>query len=71
MQNLDEISDTEAIVAANILGGADHITNESKIHQFKELMKGRFNKQTNIPGQRWYRVFKYLERQGYKIEEDE
>ena len=68
MKHLETITDQEALKAIDIVGGASHLSNDSKIHQFKELMEGRFNKQTNIPGIRWYRMFKYLESKGYKIE---
>lgn len=68
MKNLENITNFEAIEVAELLGSSSHLSDDSKIHQVKELLERRWNMQTNIPGIRWYRVWKYLEAQGYQID---
>lgn len=70
VRKLEEITDEHVLECSKIIGGNDHISDESKIYQFRELFctNKLYNQQTNIPGIRWYRVFKYLESKGYIIE---
>lgn len=68
LKSLDDITDEDALKVAEILGGTGSISDEAKIHQVKEVLKGRFNKVTNIPGIAWCRLFEYLKKNGYKIE---
>lgn len=65
---LEEISDQDALKVAELLGGASHLSKESQISQVKKLLKQRHNAVTNITGMSWYKAWKYLESNGYKID---
>ncbi len=67
-QNLEQISDQDALKVAELLGGASHFTKESQIAQVKELLVKRYNGVTNISGYSWYKAWKYLESQNYQID---
>lgn len=68
MKSLKDLTNTDAFEVANILGS--HLSDEGKIQEACELFTTNrlFNQQTNIPGIKWYRAFKYLENAGYTIE---
>lgn len=61
IRSVYEITDFECIELCKIIGGSDHISEKSKIAQVKELLKGIHNKQTNIPGIKWMKAYKYFE----------
>jgi hypothetical protein len=69
MKSLQDITNADLIKISELLGGATHLSAEAQISQAKELFTTNrlYNQQTNIPGIRWYRAFKYLEQQGYDI----
>lgn len=69
MKKITELTDIDALAVANIFGS--HLSDESKICECKELLTTNrlYNLQTNISGIKWYRAFKYLEAQGYQIED--
>lgn len=60
VRSVCDITNVECTELAKILGGADHISQESQIAQIKELLNGIYTKQTNLPGIKWMRVGKYL-----------
>lgn len=60
MRSICDITNVECIELAKIIGGADHISQESQIAQIKELLNGIYTKQTNLPGIKWMRAGKYL-----------
>jgi len=68
--NIENLTDEHALEAANKLGGVSHLSDESKIHQAKQLLTTNqlYVGQTNINGINWYRAFKYLEQKGYEID---
>jgi len=66
---LSSISDEHAIEVAKVFGGIDHLSDESKIAQVKELIctNQLYTKQTNITGSRWGYVFQHLIKKGYAV----
>jgi hypothetical protein len=69
LQELDQISDEDALAVAEIFGSMPNISDESKIAQVKQLLVGNamYTKQTNIPAIKWYHAFEYLKQRSYKI----
>lgn len=67
LRPLSAVTDEEAQEAAEILGGASHISKEGQIRQFKELIERIYNMQTNIPGMRWIRLTVFLLSRGFDL----
>jgi hypothetical protein len=67
LRKLTSILDEESVEAAEVLGGASHLSRDSQIHQVKELMRTIYHKQTNIPGYRWMELTRYLLSKGFDI----
>jgi len=71
MKHITKLTDEDALEVSKIFANGLHLSEESQIFQIKELLTSNklYNHQTNIPGMRWYRAFKYLESKGYSIDE--
>lgn len=69
MKKITELTDADALEVANIIGGANHLSEDSRIYQMKDLLTTNrlYNAQTNIFGISWFKAFKYLESKGYQI----
>lgn len=72
MRPIKELTDADALKVAELISGWPVMSDESKIHQVKDLIATNklYNNQTNIPGMKWYRIFKYLESAGYIIDKE-
>lgn len=68
---LSELTDEDALEVSKIWANGSHLSEKGQIHGVKELLCSNllYNRQTNIPGIRWYRTFKYLESKNYIIED--
>lgn len=69
MKKLTELSDKDALVIFEIIGGPT-ISKEAKIFQVKDLLTTNkfYTTQTNITGNGWYKIFEFLRKNGYQIE---
>lgn len=69
LSSLSDITDEHALEVAKVFGGIDHLSDESKIAQVKELIctNQLYTKQTNITGSRWLYVFQHLIKKGYAV----
>ena len=68
-RSIESLTDDELFNAAQILGGASHLSRESVIAQSKELLLSNrlYNGQTNIPGINWLRLAVYLQSIGIQL----
>lgn len=57
----NNFTDEQCLKASGIVGGASHLSHDSQIFQFRELMKEGFYRQTNIPGNNWFKLYEYLQ----------
>lgn len=60
VRSFSDLTDEECLIASGVVGGASHLSNDSQIHQFRELMKEGFYRQTNVPGNNWFKLQDYL-----------
>lgn len=69
LTKIEDISDDDAIEVFNIIGISNHLSNESKAIQCKELFATNrfYNQQTNIPAIGYLRAFQYLQSKGYAL----
>lgn len=69
MKNITELTDEDALKVFDIMGSGNPISDESKIFQIKDLLTTNkfYNQQTNLPGNTWLKIFKYLKSAGYSI----
>ena len=61
LTHIDKITDEHALELSKIIGGANHLSNESQIFQLKQLFK------TNISASRWLKAFQYLYSKSYAL----
>lgn len=66
---LSRITDEHKIELAKIIGGCDHLSDEGKISAIESLFctNSLYNKQTNIPGVRFFYAQQYLLSKGYAV----
>ncbi len=57
---VEEMTDEQCLEGANILGSANHLMEDSRIFQFRELFKDGFYRQSNISGKKWFDLYNYL-----------
>lgn len=67
LKSVAYITDEDALTVAKIFGGLPTMSYDAIIHQVKEVLKGRYNKVTNIPGMKWHEAIEYLKQNGYDI----
>jgi hypothetical protein len=67
LRPLPSMTEDECLQAAEVLGGAQHISDENRVIQFRYLMKGMHSGQTNIPGMGWIKLAIHLLSQGFDI----
>ncbi len=62
LREFADLTDAECLEGAIILANAGHLSDESKIYQFRELLSknGFWNRQTNIPGSKWALLIAFL-----------
>ena len=56
---MDLFTDEQCLKGSEIIGGASHLSPESQIHQFRQLMEDGFYRQTNISGSSWFKLYDY------------
>lgn len=66
---ITSMSNEDALVVANIFGGASHLSEEGRAHQAKELFitYDFRNKVTTISAASWLKAFQYLLSKGYDL----
>jgi capsule polysaccharide export protein KpsC/LpsZ len=69
LKPLSKITDDDALYAADLLRNGSHLSNESRIFQFKKLFESPnfWVNQTNIPLNNMLKVFDYLRSKGYAL----
>jgi hypothetical protein len=67
LRPLSDMTEEEAIEIADILGGASHLSRDSKIHAARELANRMLYTQTNIWGINWMRLTVHLLSKGFDL----
>lgn len=69
LKSLSKITDEDALKAVELLGSASHLSEESRISQFKKLFEipDFFVKQTNIPLEKMLKTFDFLRLKAYLL----
>ena len=69
LTHIDKITDEHALELSKIIGGANHLSNESQIFQLKQLFSSPnfYVNQTNISASRWLKAFQYLYSKSYAL----
>ena len=68
LKSTDEIADEDALEVATKICGWGYLTVESMIFQVREeLLKGFYNRQTNLPGRAWFEIYQFLQLKGYDV----
>lgn len=69
LKQLSSISDEDALEVATLLGNCNHISDESKIYQAKDLIATPkfYTAQTNITANQWLKVIDFLRSRGYAL----
>lgn len=69
LRPLSDMTDEEALKCGEILGGMSHLSNDSIIHQIKDLIGTNklYTMQTNISGIKWIYLTPFLLKQSFDI----
>jgi hypothetical protein len=62
VRQFSDLTDVECLSLSELTGCADHLSEQSQIHQVRELFQnnGFYNRQTNLPGRIWLKIIDYL-----------
>lgn len=63
LRHISSLTNDECLKCYEILGGASHLSDDSRIHQAREILctiQGFHHSVTNIKGARWMYIFTYL-----------